>query len=356
MRVLHITNQLEQGGVDTLLVQLLPILRERGVEVGLFVLGRTSESLAEELRSKGVEVYVSGRSNLYDPTVVFQIRKLAKRYDVVHAHLFPTQYYVAALKLLCPRKLLVTTEHCTTNKRRHSVLFAWLERFIYKAYRVKIGVSRAAAQNLAAWIGGETTTIVNGIDLERVYRAAACSPISVGVPDGAASVVMVARFFDQKDQQTAVRAMQWLSDEVHLLFVGSGETMSECKALAESLQVQERVHFLGQRSDAVSIVKMATVCLLSTHYEGLSIAMIEYCAAGKAVVGSDVDGVRELVSDPRLLFPIGDDRALAASVRLLLEDADLRMAVEQTNFVRSQDYALASMADKYVEVYHNLMQ
>ena len=68
-------------------------------------------------------------------------------------------------------------------------------------------------------------------------------------------ITMTARFFSQKDQPTLIRALSLLPSDIHVVFVGSGESIFECKALATELGLSERIHFLGRRTDVNRILK-----------------------------------------------------------------------------------------------------
>jgi glycosyltransferase involved in cell wall biosynthesis len=355
MQVLHITNRLSEGGVDTLLYQLLIQLQTKSIDVDILVLDPQAISLVDQFRTKGIRVFISRYKSLYNPLNILQLRDYMKRYDILHSHLFPTQYYVAfARKIFSSKALFVTTEHCTTNKRRKLKWMKPIERFVYRQYDSIIGVSKTTTDNLSRWIrNDQVKTILNGIDLEHIYKADLFN-FNKLVSSEVKTIVMVARFFDQKDQKTAIQALRHLPDYIHLVFVGSGETMDECIHVATYLGVHNRTHFLGYRKDVATIIKGGTICLLSTYYEGLSIAVIEYLAAGKAVIGTNVDGMKELISDEKLLFNIGDDEMLAQVAMYLLNNQVYRKKIERDNYIKSKEFNLTDMADKYFMEYRRI--
>ena len=65
-------------------------------------------------------------------------------------------------------------------------------------------------------------------------------------------------------------------------------------ALNIELNVSDRVHFLGVRTDVPTLLKAADIVVMSSHFEGLSLSNIEGMAAGKPFVASDVDGIPNL--------------------------------------------------------------
>lgn len=353
MKVLHITNMFSQGGVDSLLLELLPRLNESH-QVELLVLNRRHADLVSKLENLNVNVHIGRYSNVYNPLNILVIRKHIRNYDLVHAHLFPTQLYVVIAKLFSGKKLsLVTTEHCTTNNRRKHLIFKLVDRFMYKRYDKVVGVCEAARTNLTRWLGGgkNMEVIANGISLIRFINPEPYTNLELSLPQNAKTITMVARFFDQKDQATAIRSMTNTQPNIHLLLVGSGQTMEKCQKLAQELAVENRVHFLGRRDDVPRIVASSDICLLSTYYEGLPISIIEYFACGKPVLATCVDGVREMIGDDSLLHPLEDDRALAANIERLLGNPEKQKQLSAENLKKSKKYTIENMTEKYKNLY-----
>ena len=82
-----------------------------------------------------------------------------------------------------------------------------------------------------------------------------------------------------------------------------------------------RVDFLG-RVDPVPLFHRCRAAVLSTHYEGLPLVLIEYMAAGCAAIGSMAPGVTDIITDNQngWTFPAGDDAALARVLQRVLAD------------------------------------
>lgn len=355
---LHITYSLDEGGVDTLLFELLPLIQNQGVHIDVLVLSKGRDRLKHILEKKGIKVIVGKYRNIYNPLNIIFIRSLIRRYDIIHSHLFPAQYFlVFASMFLKKRPKLVTTEHCTTNGRRKILCLRPLEKFIYKRYDEIIGVSEQAADNLSKWIGlpKKIIAIPNGIQLSRIYDAEPYSKRDFKIKDSDVVLMMVARFFSQKDHVTVIRAMKELGTRCKLIFVGSGELMEQCQALSIELDLSKQIIFLGNRNDVPSLIKMADIGILSTHFEGLPISVLEFMAAGKPVIGSDVDGVRELVGYKDLLFPVGNAHALANCINNLLTQKRMKVIgseMSQKSFL----YDIKNTANSYYNMYTSLLR
>lgn len=98
------------------------------------------------------------------------------------------------------------------------------------------------------------------------------------------------------------------------------------EAQAAALGIGDRTHFTGFRPDPYPFLAMFDVFLMSSHYEGFPIALIEAMAMGKAVVATRVGGVPEAVThgEDGLLIDAGDAVALADAALGLLDDESER--------------------------------
>lgn len=143
-------------------------------------------------------------------------------------------------------------------------------------------------------------------------------------------LIMVARFNEQKDQVTLLKAIAQLQHfSGHIDFVGSGPSLESCKALADSLGISQKVSFLGDRRDVPDLLARSQIFVLSTHYEGLPISILEAMRSGLPVIGSSVNGIPEEIEHgiSGLVVPPRDPFALAAAIQTLSESPDLRLSM-----------------------------
>ena len=101
----------------------------------------------------------------------------------------------------------------------------------------------------------------------------------------------------------------------------------------------------------------STLHVLSTHYEGMPLALVEAMAAGCAVAGSAVPGVRELLRDgvDGRLFPEGDDEALAAILEgWLREPASAEQLGRAARTRACAEFGLQRMTERYEDLFERL--
>ncbi|HEY0202021.1 MAG TPA: glycosyltransferase, partial [Burkholderiaceae bacterium] len=151
-----------------------------------------------------------------------------------------------------------------------------------------------------------------------------------------AGIVMASRFGRQKDQATLVRALALLRDQglrppLYLAGGGKPGLVASTRALVRQLRLEDQVQFLGQVAELPQLLMHQQIFVLSTHYEGMPLALTEAMAAGCACIGSDVVGVREVITPGRtgLLVPEGDAPALAQALQMLLTQPAMAQALAQ---------------------------
>jgi glycosyltransferase involved in cell wall biosynthesis len=359
VRILQIINDLRVAGAETLCVQLAIALRERGRDAEVLVLRDEPSPLGERLRANGVPLRVSeGGPSLRSPRQIVALTRAMRGFDIVHVHLFPAQLYVAVAAARLPRETrprLVTTEHNTFNRRRKP-LFRPIDAGMYARYDEIVAISDATKDSLAAWApksAGAMRVIANGIDYDRFDSAPTVSRAALGLPPDGPLALCVGRLEAQKDQATLIRALPFVPG-LHAVLAGAGPNKVALADLAAVCHVEDRVHFLGRRSDIPELMKAADIYVQPSLYEGFGLAVAEAMAAGLPVIISDVPGVREVVGDAGMAFPAGDVTSLAAAINAVLDDPEQADDFARRGKDRAREFTLERFLEKHVALYESL--
>lgn len=352
MKILHVITSLSTGGAEHLLVDMLPRLRDMGHVVEVAVFNSKKTTFYRQLEQSGIKIYgFSEKEGVYNFKHIFRLKELMKGFDIVHTHNTACQMFAAIGK---PKNVkLVTTEHSTSTRRRKYKFFHSIDCWMYSHYDKIICISEPSEKSLRNYIGNDypIMTIYNGIDVSRFAKA---SKIDLGL-SGCIIITMVAGFRYEKDQPTLIRAMQHLPEKYHLQLVGDGDRRSEFETLITELKLENRVHLLGIRSDVAQILRSSDVIVMSSHREGLSLSNVEGMSSGNPFVASDVEGLREVTKNYGVLFPHGDDKALASIIQKLSEDKEYKKQVADKCLERAKMFDIQKMVNAYNEVYLDLM-
>lgn len=349
---------LRTGGAEKLMVDLLPKLIGLGNDVEILLFDGTGTPFYDLMESSGIPVNVLRvGGSVYNPANIFALRPYLKRFDIMHAHNTACQFFLAIAKKITRAKCeIITTEHSTSNRRRGNSFFKVVDSWMYHQFKKIICVSEISAQNIRDYVGDPEMPIVvipNGIDY-RKYSEALPNPEIIDHYVKCYRAIMVAGFRYEKDHPTVIKAFSLLPANYHLFLVGDGARRQEYENYVYELGCDEKIHFLGVRSDVPSLLKASDVVIMSSHREGLSLSNLEGMASGRPFIASNVDGLHEIVDGYGILFPHENAKALADVILQLSEDSVYAGMVAQRCQERAKQFDIGLMAEKYMKIYKEL--
>lgn len=358
MKVLHVITSLRTGGAESLIAQIVPLMCAEGIEVEVALFDGTETAFKRQLSSSGVKIHdFSIGGAVYNPLNILRLRKLMSRFDIVHTHNTAPQLFAAIGSVLCS-VVLCTTEHNTTNRRRDLWWYAPIDRWMYNRYRHVICISPDTETNLIKSLKTKkvpTSVIYNGIDIVK-YRDAPPTALQKTTDGCRIALMQVAGFRYQKDQDTVIKSLCYLDEDIHLYLVGDGDRRKELEVLVTAHGLGKRVHFLGIREDVPQLLRATDIVVMSSHWEGFGLAAVEGMAAGKPVLASDVEGLRDVVAGAGILFAHGDPKALADKINELLADRTLYDDRIRLGRLRAENFDIHKMVEGYIGVYDSLMR
>lgn len=175
------------------------------------------------------------------------------------------------------------------------------------------------------------------------------------------TIVMVAAFEARKRQLELIRALPEAFGGLtawRMLFVGDGELRSEAEALVHKLGLTRHVCFSGHRADPERLIALADLCMLTSVREGLPRVLIQYTAAGKPSVVSELPGLEDIVlPDVSAVITPSDDAAAAAraAARLLSNPEDCARLAEGARKVHVDAWSPESMMQQIRRAYESVM-
>jgi glycosyltransferase involved in cell wall biosynthesis len=236
----------------------------------------------------------------------------------------------------------------------------WQLRALSRGVGRYLAVSRDIAGELVerlGWPGEKIEVVYNAVDVER-FRVPAPPGLREELGgEGRPLVLTPARLNEQKGHPVLFEAIAQVPEALFVL-AGDGPEREPLEALAERLEIADRVRFLGRREDIPQLMAACDVFALPSLYEGSSLAVLEAMAAGIPVVSSAIGGTDELIEDGEsgLLVAPGDAQGLAAALRRVIDDPPLRerLATRARERVES-GLTRRQMADRVARVYGELL-
>ncbi|WP_067075004.1 glycosyltransferase family 4 protein [Methanoculleus horonobensis] len=192
---------------------------------------------------------------------------------------------------------------------------------------INFGVSTAATDFLRHLGAKKAKTMHNGIDISSFQDAEPDTEIK---RPGSIVITYIGRLIYAKGVQDLLSVFPGIQGDVQLLIVGDGSYRSELEALAHRGHISNITFFGELRPENVpGILKSTDIFVNPSYSEGLPTSVLEACAAGCAVIATDVGGTEEIIHDGSTGFLIkpGDRQELTEKIGLLLSDKVIRETV-----------------------------
>jgi glycosyltransferase involved in cell wall biosynthesis len=273
----------------------------------------------------------------------------AERFDMVHVHT-----PIAALlgRLAAKRAGVPTIVYTAHGFYFHERMAPWkralfiaLEKwggFYTDILFTQAEEDAASARRLGLCRGKVIEAIGNGVDPARFAPAedggAARRRLraELDTPEDAVVVMMTGRMVAEKGYPELFAAM---AGQQAVLWAAGERLASDHAAPVDAAGLPPNVRLLGHRSDVPDLLRAADIFTLPSHREGMPRSIIEAMMSGLPVIATDIRGSREEVvaDETGLLVPVADKDALAAAIRKLSGDAELRARMGEAGRRRALD-------------------
>ena len=191
--------------------------------------------------------------------------------------------------------------------------------------------------------------IYNGVDLGK------CCPKEDYQLAKPACLLHIGRFNHQKNHKGLLEAYAQILQEYpdcSLNLIGDGELLEEIQQYANTLGIQDKIHFQGNQTNVYSFLQEADLFLLPSRFEGMPMTIIEAMGTGLPIVASNVGGVPDMLKDGISgLLVSCQPKSVAQAVLQLLNSKDFRKTLGTNALEDSRVFGADHMAQCYCEVY-----
>jgi L-malate glycosyltransferase len=366
IKVLHILDSLNRGGAEIMALDLCRNAQANGLDLTFVATG--GGDLEAAFRSSGPEFIRLNRRLPIDLGLASRLRRIVKerQINVIHSHqpVEALHSYLATRRTEVKR---VLTLHGAYPGTKNDLAL----RFVIPRMDACIAVSRDVLE-LARAQGFDTATgfsvINNGVDPGRILSHERTLRAELGLSDDAMLSGMIANFYadHRKDQFTICKALPTFlqhAPNARFVFVGSASEsaqylFNECVRFCRRARIDDRVHFLGKRSDIPDVLNSLDVFVLSSLREGSPISAIEAMMTGLPALLSDIAPLREVSDDGKCvtLFRTGDADDLAAKLIQLVDNPEHRKVLGSSarHWAMSQ-FSIESHIANLKELYRSLV-
>jgi glycosyltransferase involved in cell wall biosynthesis len=373
IRVSYLIDDLSRAGTESQLLALIRALDRTRFEPSLVLLNGEGE-LSRSLEPADCPVLRLGVTRLVGVRSVSAAKRLwsfwrATKPDIAQIYFNDSSYFgVPVAKLAGVRRVVrVRNNLGYWQTRKHR----WLGRMVrplVDAYLTNSELGRDAIRTTERVRAERVTVIENGVDLERYSRSGwvALAESDIGADSRRESATRkigcVANLRAVKNIDGLMRAAKLVLNrfpDVVFEVAGEGEQRAALEALHRELGLGGRLVLRGVTVDVPAFLRSVDVAVLPSHSEGMSNAVLEYMAAGRAVVATDVGANARLIEHgvSGLIVPPKDEPALADAIGKVIEDPHLaaRFGREARRRVE-RDHSREAMVARFEAFYRRLVQ
>lgn len=364
MNITHFVENLNRGGLERMVLELVKIQHRQGHRCQVVCLYEEG-TLAQELAALQIPVHACGKRQGLDLRALARARRRISEHatEVLHTHNAVAHYQAVLATCGLGLRRIINTRHGMGGNRRAARREWFYRRALVRTDAVVTVCEAARADAIQRGIvpREKARVVPNGIPLASFHVASEAMRQSLrqllGVAPTTRVIGTVGRLNWAKDQASLIRAFRLLREQqpdTVLVLIGDGELRDALQQTARDEGVTDRVHFLGDRNDVRELLQGLDLFVLSSVSEGYSMALLEACAVALPIVATDVGGNGEIVRDGETgkLVSASDAAALAAGMLALLGQPARAATVAQAARAWVEAHgSLEKMATRYADLY-----
>ncbi len=374
MKILYLINYAGNGGSEKYVLSLVRKLS--GDKTKCLFAYNEPGLLSEQMAQMKVSTFQFEMKNLFDLKAAKTLARICKKnkIDIIHAQ-YPRENYIAILSHLFYRKTkIVFTSHLILDDV--GLVRRFLNKLFTKFDSKIISVCNYGKKLLVhnGYPSKKIKVVYNGVETqENEYQgqnelAQLAVPIDLkeqlGIDKDTFVITTVARISSEKGIELLIDSAKELeamtSQKFAFVIAGDGDLMPEMKKRVRDKNLENKVFFVGYRSDLEKIFSCADLYVCPSKTEAMSFSILEAMRSGLCVVATNVGGNPEIITEENncgCLVPYGNALALASEIKRFSEDRPLReKCSENAKRAVCKTFNLDKTAIDTLEIYKKILK
>lgn len=365
--ILHVINDLDIGGTETMLLKTLPKLNEfKHIVCSLSSQGVIGESLARE----GIRIIALSQKRLLSISSLISLVKVIKKVDpdIIQTYLFQASLVGRFAALYAKKRIVISSIRSSFAQARY-ILVVFLDIITSIFVKYYLSNSLTASRRFHKW--GiplkKMLVIYNGIEANQAGFDVDLKKIKekIGIPPQTIVLSCLAKLRKGKGHIVLFKALKEINknnsfNNINLLLIGDGSEKNRLLQKVNEYHLNKKVFFLGNRKDISELFRITDIFVLPTFFEGMSNAILEAMAAGLPIITTDIPENKELImnNEHGILVKPKDPNKLTEAICLLLSNRDYARelglkARARANKEFTIDITIQNLKKFYQNVYQN---
>lgn len=299
-----------------------------------------------------------------------ELRSLIDRegFDLIHCHT-PAVAMLARLAAHKARKngsVVMYTCHGfhfhNTSPKKNWIIYYPVERFLSRFCDYIVTINREDFARAKTFHCKNVRYIPGvGVDIDRIKDLSVDKKgkkESVGIPGDKILIVSAGELIERKNHEVIIKALaQVRNPDIYYAIAGKGPLKEHLTDLAKKLGLEERVLFLGFRTDVFELYHAADISAFPSRIEGLGLAGVEAMAAGVPLVSSNVHGILDYVIDGKTGYAVAPDDVdgFAAAIKKLADSPALRESMREDCLAAVKPFELSNALNVMWDIYKEIL-
>lgn len=290
-------------------------------------------------------------------------------FDLIHCHT-PTVSMMTRLASKNTRKrgtIVMYTCHGfhfhNASSKKNWMIYYPIEKFLSKYCDYIVTINKEDFNRAKAFHCKNVRYIPSvGVDINRIKKLEidkAAKKESIGVPADKILIISAGELIDRKNHEVIIRALAELKNpDIYYAIAGKGELKEYLENLVKELGLDEKVLFLGFRTDVFELYHAADISAFPSKIEGLGLAGVEAMAAGVPLVSSNVHGILDYVIDGKTGFAVApnDVSGFAKAIDNLAENPALRESMKEDCLNAVDPFEISNALNVMWDIYKEILE
>lgn len=359
MKILHIHPSLAGGGIEAVICALLnEMVGHNDVTMATIFSPKDSDVFENKLDKRIKRISLGKVKPGFSLSEIFKIYRYIEygNFDVVHVHGF-FYYYVLSVLLLHKKVKFFYTVHSDAemeNVKWDRYILFLKKRCFKRGYIRPITISPASQSSFRRFYNTDTCLIPNGIAKPEI-SADECKLTIYKLTENTRIFLHPGRITEAKNQLVLCKVFKKIVEDgydVTLIIAGSKQDVTIYSALEPYLN--DRIHYIGERTDIPQLLSESDAMCLPSIWEGLPITLLEALSVGCIPICSPVGGIVNVIKSGYngILSKSANEYDYYDAIRQYLSLTDGELASIQRNCKTSfLTYDISVCCRLYIEEY-----
>lgn len=366
IKVLHIFTILPVGGAETLMLNIAKNIDRDRFDLTVCCLSEKGD-IGRQIEECGIEVISLGNKKIGSLNIplLLKLTNLIKHkgFHIVHTHMYNAGFYGRLAARLANTPVILFSVHNIYQKTKpHRMFINRLLSIITDRVFVATSTVMADVMQYDRVPLEKMEIIPYGIDTDPFAETHDRNAVrkELGLKTEDIVIGNVARLEPAKGQSFLIEAVKVLKDRdinMKCLIIGSGRLEQELKGLADSLEINDRIIFLGTRTDLPRLFSAMDIFVFPSLWEGLPLSLLSAMASGLPIITTHAGGVKDVIvnGENGIVIPTSNPSAAAEAIKKMICDQRLRQRLsDRAKRDVMQNYSAMVMTKRLEKAYETI--